>query len=383
MSLQYDEHRQYLADTPRLDAFQRAIAATVRPGDVVVDLGCGTGILGLLAARAGAARVYAIDGSGMIDLARQIAAANGLRDRIVHLPSSSMRVDLPEAVDVIVSDQMGRLGFEAGVIEFAADAARRWLKPGGRMIPGPIQTWIAPVASDALTAAVQFWRSTPMGFDVSPAVAGAVNTGYPAHLDAGMWLASPAPVLTCTPGAPGSEAIAGRARFIVERSGRLAGIGGWFVAALSPGVTMTNAPDAPDRIARRQAFLPVETVVDVRAGDVIDVTLRARPVEVVLAWDVVVSRGDAVLGRARHSTLAGMLVPRESLRHTDPARRPRLTPWAHARATVLQLCDGHHTLGDIERETAARHPDLFPDLASAATFVAEVVTRYGHTGPGA
>jgi predicted RNA methylase len=109
MSLKFDEHRQYLEDTHRLDAFRRAIDATVRPGDVVIDLGCGTGILGLMACRAGASRVYAIDDGGMIDIARHVAVANGYGDRVVHIQGNSMRVTLPEQAHVIVSDQPPRL----------------------------------------------------------------------------------------------------------------------------------------------------------------------------------------------------------------------------------------------------------------------------------
>ena len=65
MSLLIDAHRQFLEDAVRLDAFSRAIAEVVRPGHVVVDLGSGTGVLGLLACRAGASRVYSVDQTGM------------------------------------------------------------------------------------------------------------------------------------------------------------------------------------------------------------------------------------------------------------------------------------------------------------------------------
>lgn len=376
MSLQFDEHRQYLDDAPRLAAYEAAIATTVRPGDVVVDLGCGTGILGLLACRAGASRVYAIDNGGMIAIAREVAAANGYADRIVHVAALSTRIDLPERADVIVTDQAGRLGFEAGVIEYLADAARRFLRPGGRLIPGGVTTWLAPLEAPELTTVVDFWRTTPAGFDFSCAHDGAVNTGYPVTVTADQRLADGRPIISFVCGADGGAAV-GTTRFEVARAGTLSGLVGWFVADLAPGVTMTNAPGAPDRIGRRQAFLPIASPLTVEPGDVVDVTLRARPIEVVLAWDVTVRRGAGVRTHARHSTLRGMLMPREVLTRTDPLRRPRLTAWADARATILQLCDGQHTLAAIETETQRRHAALFATAREAQEFVAEVVTRYG------
>src|SRR5262252_952841 len=109
MSLVVDEHRLYLCDRARLRVFERAIAAAVRPGDVVIDLGAGTGVLGLLACRAGAARVYAIENGGMIEVARALAQANGLVDRIVFLRTHSSEVRLPEPADVVVGDLIGRM----------------------------------------------------------------------------------------------------------------------------------------------------------------------------------------------------------------------------------------------------------------------------------
>src|SRR5437867_8406546 len=129
MSLVVDEHRQFLCDRARLQVFERAVAAAVRPGDVVIDLGAGTGILGMFACRAGASRVYAIEAGGMIEVARALAQANGFGDRILFLRAHSSDVTLPEQADVLVADLVGRMGFEAGAFEVYGHV-RRWLKPG-------------------------------------------------------------------------------------------------------------------------------------------------------------------------------------------------------------------------------------------------------------
>src|SRR5687767_9165425 len=99
VSLILDEHRRYLADGARTAAYRQAIEEAVRPGAVVLDLGCGTGVLGLLACQAGAGRVYAIDSGGVIELARKLAQANGYADRVTFVKGMSTRVELPERVD--------------------------------------------------------------------------------------------------------------------------------------------------------------------------------------------------------------------------------------------------------------------------------------------
>jgi protein arginine N-methyltransferase 1 len=101
---------KYLTDEVRLSAYQRPINATVRPGDVVLDLGSGTGILGLFACRAGAAYVYSIEVSSIIGLAREICRVNGFLDRVTYMRGLSTELELSRKADVVVADEIGNLG---------------------------------------------------------------------------------------------------------------------------------------------------------------------------------------------------------------------------------------------------------------------------------
>jgi SAM-dependent methyltransferase len=145
----FDLHHLLLSDAGRLRAARRALRETVRPGSVVVDLGAGTGILGFLALRAGAGRVYAIERHPILRLARAVAAENGFGDRVRFVQGDSRRVRLPERADLVVSDFVGPLGIDPEMAESVADA-RRFLKKRGRFLPERSEVWMAPVRAAAL-----------------------------------------------------------------------------------------------------------------------------------------------------------------------------------------------------------------------------------------
>jgi protein arginine N-methyltransferase 1 len=372
-----DEHREYLADAARVSAYASAIGEVVRPGDVVLDLASGTGILGLLACRAGAARVYAIDGGGMAQPARAIVRENGFEERVQVINGFSAHVDLPERADVLLTDQIGHFGFDAGVVEFVADARRRLLKPDARLVPSRIDLLVAPVEVPDVADAIDFWSGRPAGFNMEPLHEMTVNSGHPRTLEAGHLLGTPHVGGSIDLFAD-SSSIAVSAGMVIARSGTLHGIGGWFSAVLSPTVTLSNAPLAANRIARRGVVFPIRRAVAVAAGDRVSVRMRILPADLLVSWTARVFRGDAAEASERfdHSTLRGMLIEPERLHRTRPDYVPNLTARGKARLSVLELCDGFRPLAAIEREVYDRHSALFRDRAEAAVFVAEVVTGY-------
>jgi SAM-dependent methyltransferase len=377
VSLVLDEHRQYLADRPRIEAFRAAMRAAIRPGDVVLDLACGSGILGFLACDAGARRVYAIDDGPIIDMARRFARANGYADRIVYVRELSTRAALPEPVDVVVCDQIGHIGMEAGAFEYLADARRRLLKPAGRTVPSALTFIATPVESEDIRSRVAFWSSRPARLDATAAREIAENTGYPQMIEEGQLLARPAAFASAALPAVDAGPIRGEAIYVVSRSGLLDGVGVWFDAELAPGVRMTNAPGDPNRINRRQVVLPLEVPVPVDEGDSITIQLTMVPPDTV-NWRASISskRSGNTRTTSAHSTFRGTLLSAEDLARTNPDSRPALTPFGRARRSVLELCDGDRQLRQVQDEVYARHRDLFPTRNDAAAFVAEVVTVY-------
>src|ERR1044072_10054090 len=95
---------QMLADASRMDAYAAALRQTVNRDSVVMDLGCGPGVLALLACKLGARRVYAVEPDNVIGLAREAAVANGFADRIEFVETVSTEIMLPEPASIIISD---------------------------------------------------------------------------------------------------------------------------------------------------------------------------------------------------------------------------------------------------------------------------------------
>jgi len=376
LSLVLDEHRLYLADHIRVNCFRRAIGEVVKPGDVVLDLASGTGILGLLACKAGASRVYSVDQGGIIEVAREVCRANGYQDRVRFIKGLSTRVTLPEKVDVVLADQIGRFGFDAGILEFFVDARKRFLKSGGKLLPERVDLWLAPVESPELQGQVEFWNKAPAGFNFTPASSIARNTGYPVKYRPNQLLGSPGKIASLDLANASPGALEAEATLRIRRAGALHGIAGWFSAQLSPRVVMTNSPLSSNPIDRHGVFFPLDPPLKVSKGAVLRVQMHIRPSDVVVTWKASVSQKASPTVRFTHSTLRGMLISAEDLKKTRPDSIPRLNPWGIARRSILELIDGSRSLSEIEAEVQRRHPDLFPSRGEAATFVAEVITRY-------
>ena len=156
MSLLYDNmnetnfagishHEEMLSDTVRVDAYHRAIHRNVRPGDVVLDLGTGTGLLAFMASRAGATKVYAVEHSDFIEVAREIGRHNGFTN-IEFVQANSREFTPPEPIDVVLHEQMGDELFNENMLENVLDLRDRVLAPAGRILPARFRLFVEPVS---------------------------------------------------------------------------------------------------------------------------------------------------------------------------------------------------------------------------------------------
>jgi len=373
----YRFHAFLLADRGRTESYEKAIAQVVRPGDVVLDVGTGTGILAFFACRAGARKVYAVEASPAIQLAQRVSERNGFQDRVVFLNDFSFNVSLPESVDVIVTETGETFGLQGGVLGSLLDAKRRFLREGGKVMPRSLELFIAPVEMAEAYHAVDTWTQGLYGFDFSPVRTLAANNAYPVKPKSPNLLGEPASLVRLSFSEMEGTYVKGVAICIASRAGVLHGLCGWAVTELIPGITFSNSPVTPN-VEWAQSFLPLETPLALASGDTVSVTVTSND-GAVWRWQVEVdARLDAGKGRGTqtkkfdHSTFSGSPSLHAGLSRPASIYKPKLSRQGEAARFLLSTFNGRKTIEELEKELLRRYGDVFPSPATASRFLARM-----------
>lgn len=363
-------HARLLGDRRRTEAYREAIKKTVRPGDVVADLGAGSGILSYFACQAGARRVYAVEEGPMVEYAREVARRNGFLDRLVFIRDLSYRVALPERVDVIVSETLGAFGLEEQTLSLMEDARARLLRPGGTIIPRSVELLATPLESAQAYQAVEFWAEL-YGIDFSPLRPYAVNIFHDRRLSSESLLTEPVRVGAIDLHRLERITFSGAATCQAARAGVMHGLGGWFDAELAPGVRLTNEPPGRDS-HWMHVFLPLAEPVPLASGE--RLAIRIQSVDGT-EWRWRVEAEGRLVGD--HSTFFSFPAPLSGPERRSLDYAPKLSRRGEIERFVLELLDGQTTVRQMAEQALAKYLDYFQSPQEAEAFVREVAARAG------
>jgi protein arginine N-methyltransferase 1 len=362
-----------IGDERRVRAYASALRDLVRPGDRVVEIGAGFGFFSVLAARAGASHVDAIETNPVVHLGRRIAAANGVADRITFHAADSTRVKLDRRADVLLADIRGPLPLAGRSLEVLMDARRRLLKPGGIVISARDTLFAAPARTPAvfarevqapldrrdldLEAIRRILFDSPMRCAIGPedllqqgAAWSTIEYSTLARTDHG-----------------------GHAEWMFDADAAVDGLALWFETDFGNGSRFDTAPGG-GVLTYNQVFLPFRRSLCVPAGGTIHAALEARLVHENYVWSwraaVRAAAGGSELDSIAQNSLPEILLDPHAVPLTSLEVEPSLGPRARA---LLALLDGA-TQGqrgvDLARRLHATDRMEFPTVERAQAFVA-------------
>jgi SAM-dependent methyltransferase len=368
-----------LRDRARIDAYTRALASVITPTSVVLDIGTGLGTFGLIAARLGAARVYAIDATNITALAERNARANGFADRVEVLCGRAIDAELPEPVDVIVSDLSGALPLFEEHLPSVIHARDRFLEPGGTLIPQRDRLFCAPLSDAALYADLLApWRSVP-GIDLTAAETMALHAPHALRVDPDRLAAEPRCWGELDYATLRSPDVSASLEWTLATTCDLHGIVLWFESTLQGDITISSGPRFPESVYATMV-LPLLQPLSVRAGEVLRLDLDATLVSghYAVTWQA----GTEQQPGTRQSTL--LSEPRRGAARADEVAP--LPPRATFRPSAGVVCRnvGHEVLlldpasglYHVLNETGTRVWERLRDGEAVETIAAAVASEY-------
>ncbi|CAC5395063.1 protein arginine N-methyltransferase 1-like isoform X2 [Mytilus californianus] len=165
-------HEEMLKDEVRTLTYRNSMIHNKHlfRGKVVLDVGCGTGILCMFAAKAGASKVIGIECSGIIEYAQKIVDANKFSDVVTLIKGKVEEVSLPdgiEKVDIIISEWMGYCLFYESMLNTVIFARDKWLTPGGLIFPDRATMYVTAIEDRQYKDTKINWWDNVYGFDMS------------------------------------------------------------------------------------------------------------------------------------------------------------------------------------------------------------------------
>jgi SAM-dependent methyltransferase len=293
-----------ILDRVRNEAYARAIRAVVTEDSVVLDLGAGLGILGFIAAKAGAKKVYCVEPAPAIEGAKMVAKANGLTN-VEFIQATAEQLELPEQVDVIISVFTGNFLLTEDLLPSLFHARDKFLKPGGVLLPDRARMMVAPASMEAYYKnSIAHWsdanaedsKKHTLGLDYSLIQRYSANSLYydnAKSFDAEL-LAEPLTLMEMDFNTANAAEVDHKASCNLEKPATCHGWLGWFDMRLGDEWLSTGPKAEPTHWS--QVYMPLDPPMEISAGEKIQFQLK-RPAFGQWTWTI-----SSAATKQRHST---------------------------------------------------------------------------------
>jgi protein arginine N-methyltransferase 1 len=313
-------HDLMLNDSLRVTAYRKAIHEAVEPGHIVVDLGTGTGILSQFALEAGARCVYGIDlNSSILDHAVQRMHQAGFADRFVPICRLSYDVELPQSADVLISEIIGNIADNEDFQPILHDAIRRFVAPGGTVLPQAVSSYLVPVAARSAHADLVSGRIAQLGpvYEVAAlyrekGIMSPFDLYYDCILPRRTYLSQPRLLRTYSGAWDQSPTYSISTAFRINHQDALTGFKAYFVAALTTATTLDISGDdieaGETSDSWKHAYLPIAEPIELQPDDQLIVTFsrdyprQGTAFRQIYRWQGHASRRGRIIGRFDQST---------------------------------------------------------------------------------
>lgn len=364
------DHRAMIFDKVRNPLYEKAISDAVTKDSVVLDLGCGLGIHGLMAAKYGAKRVYFVEPEDVIEVAKEISKSNNFNSEQIFIKGKIEDIDLPEKVDLIISVFTGNFLMEEDLLPSLFLARDKYLKKNGKLIPDSAYMECVPVFLPKFyEEEINCWSEINFGIDFSPAKNYVTNhVFYPRHPISPEYLCNPQKFFYLDLHKDNSTEIDHSLEFKTEKNAICHGVMGWFNINIGKNCLSTS-PKNP-KTHWKHAFLPLQKPLELKKNDTINFKLTRKHFGD-WVWKIKTDKFEQISSKLLSRPFSLEMIKKSSLDF-----KPELNDKGKALLSVLSQIKNQNSNEKILSTIVDVFPELFKDSERSKKYLSNVIKNY-------